>query len=178
MVSRFPGTRPDEILDYMQSSMEHVERAVGVPWRKDFAIVVVDPTTREAADHTWNFITDHTGLGPALPHELAHDYFSVYHDGKWMRKGTADFLQQDPFSRPDAWIQARFQALLRGCPSVYGHIGDANESQMAYFRDLAIESHASSGLDEYCEYTIGEAFWLGMYLAMGRETVSTYLGAI
>ena len=175
----------NEIFDYMRSSMAHIESAVGVPWWKNFAIFVIDPN-----HHMKNFgasglnadsfmIMIHPGaLEEIVPHELAHDYFNSPQLPLWLAEGTASFLERDPFSRPDEHHQSRYNRLKGGCATKFGQFENINDHAMAWARNTAIQTKAILFPDDFCEYTIGEAFWLGMYLSLGQELVSTYLAEL
>ena len=176
VISRFPLEPASDILEFTRSSVEHLEAAVGEPWPRDFVILVVEPTAR--TDVTHYFIIARTGLDSAIPHEFAHHYFNSGYVEKWLAEGTATFLERNPFSRSDERNQSLYDLVKGGCPSAYGRIENGSASSRATSRDQAITGGSSSGKNEYCEYTIGEAFWLGMYLSLGRDIVSTYLGEL
>ena len=176
VISRFPLDPDSGILEFMRSSLEHIEAAVGEPWPRDFAILVVEPTARP--DVTHYFIISNTGLGSAIPHEFAHHYFSSGEVNKWLAEGTATFLERNPFSKSAEQNRSRYEHLKVGCASAVGRITNGSASSRATHRDQAITGGSSSGRNEYCEYTIGEAFWLGMYLSLDRDIVSTYLGEL
>ncbi len=176
VISRFPLDPDSGILEFMRSSVEHIEAAVGEPWPRDFAILVVEPTAR--TDVTHYFIISNTGLGSNIPHEFAHHYFSSGEVNKWLAEGAATFLERNPFSKSAEQNRSLYDAVKRGCASADGRITNGSASSRATHRDQAITGGSSSGRNEYCEYTIGEAFWLGMYLSLGRDIVSTYLGEL
>ncbi len=176
VISRFPLDPDSGIIEFTRSSVEHIEAAVGVPWPRDFIILVVEPTAR--VDVTHYFIISSTGLDSPIPHEFAHHYFSSGHVKKWLAEGTATFLERNPFSKSAEQNRSLYDAVKRGCASADGRITSGSASSRTTSRDQAITGRSSSGKNEYCEYTIGEAFWLGMYLSLGRDIVSTYLGEL
>ena len=177
MVSRFPVGSPDDVLEALASSWDHMNAAIGVPWGKNYAMLLFDPTSNP--EGSWGAIQAREHIPDSwVAHELAHDMFTILYHPQWLAEGTADFLAHIKSTNEENRKEnlSRYEYLRRGCSTPYGLIENVLGSAMSYTRFGATERHEGDGYN--CEYAMGAAFWLGMDLTLGREIVSTYLGEL
>ena len=169
--------RLDEAFENLQTAVFRIEEFMGVPWQDahsrrggppGYAGVFLDNTIREAGYEPIPGVLTNLSGTDTIYHETAHAYWTVSFFPTWLSEGTAEFLRTYIGHVGEGTrLRSRYDTLAPVCPR--RGINNVQES---------IEYSGSTtgrAKNEACEYTIGEAFWLGMYLSLGHDVVSTYL---
>ena len=159
----------DDFFQALHTSMETIEDFMGVPWPDPYPVIYIVPPG-SAAGH-YSRLTDRTTLAAppdllTLYHELGHRYFHDF--PHWLNEGAAQFLEAYVEHRNENLnLQTRYRQVERGCPT----LSISNIHQLLEVSG----STQNTGFYDQCAYTVGEAFWLGMYLSLGHEVVLSYL---
>ncbi len=164
-VRHTPFPPDDHTLATMENGLRVIEEFMGVPLPvNDVILFIVEPRTLGArGTHIlWSslILVEDRGFGPpvdTIHHELGHYYFAS--GPRWFFEGGANFLEaytlaQTGGQQLDERL-AHLESSTRCHDNIWQHINPYR-----------------SGL---CDYELGEKFMLGMYFALGTESVSAAL---
>ena len=171
------GWRLDEAFENLRTAVFGIEEFMGVPWQDAqrrrggppaYAGVFLDPSIPKGDYDPLPGVLTSSPSAAIVYHETAHAYFTVSYFPKWLSEGTAEFLKDYILHvSQGASLRSRYEAVAPVCPK--RGINNVQES-IEYS-----ERTTGEAIGEACEYYIGERFWLGMYLSLGHDVVSSYL---
>ena len=173
VIRHTPFPVDDHTFQAMEDGVRLVEKFVGAPFPvTDVMLLLTEPdiwnvgggksVISVAGGHEGSYIDalilmNNWESGPtasAIYHELAHHYH--LRGPQWLREGVASFLEAYAISETTGESLAGRLANL-----------EARECSKASLQQL-IDGSGGSG----CDYTLGERFVLGMYLALGKQPVA------
>ena len=165
-----PDTRS---MDYFEHAVRTIERFMGEPYPIDYLAMLYYHNKSNNANNNFTHLLfmgeddelhreAHPGV---IAHEIAHWYWSGsgdygYQYRKWITEGTAEFLrvisEHERVGRPlepTQWPCGFFEKI--------SELEKANPSR---------EFIPGVSTPRECYYSLGERFFLGLYLALGEET--------
>ena len=168
--------RLDEAFENLRTAVFGIEEFMGVPWQEaqrrrggppGYAGVFLDSELKNDYESIPGVLANSPSAA-LVYHETAHAYFTVSYFPKWLSEGTPEFLKDYLLHvSKGASLRSRYDAVAPVCPKR----GINNVQESIEYSDRTI----GLAIGEACEYYIGEAFWLGMYLSLGPDVVSSYL---
>ena len=143
------------------------EKFLQVPFPKSYAGIIV--ADQFHADYRSLYTRSGTVNPRTTYHEAAHTYFREGPHPQWVAEGGAEFLSKWLYHEGD--LQSTYEEASKGCPVS----GIRTVQESVEYRAAEFAAGRSVRQNSDCSYTTGEAFFSGMYLALGPDVVSSYL---
>ncbi len=166
IVYKYPEKLAPAFESHRHAVLEY-EKFLQVPLPQTFfGIFVAD---QFSANYRGLYTRMSTVMHSTVYHEAAHAYFAEKPHPGWVAEGLAEFLSR--WLRYQGDLPPSLAGANRGCPA----LGIRTVQESIDFR--AAEFAAGRGVrpNADCAYTTGETFFLEMYLALGRDVVSSYM---
>ena len=166
VISKVPYQQ-EALFEALGAGMKAIEDIIGAPWPDPYPVVRV--ISESYAPSGYSLLTGDIELHVSdlttgtVYHELAHHYFHLF--PAWMNEGAADFLETYSLHLTgDASLQSAYDSVAGGCSASMPNV----------HKWLKVRA-GRQNYRQLCDYIVGQRFWLGMYLSLGHDVVSSQL---